>query len=146
VFASFARLEGHASFEAPAMNAFILIVPFALSLVHCRRVQTAIKEVRDHEATADALETFLLALSPSVTKRIPKSVTNLHARSSAYPTFSMSDDVETPKQETYKFEAEVSKVMDIIINSLYSDKDIFLRELVSNAADACDKKTVRSSR
>jgi len=35
---------------------------------------------------------------------------------------------------------QVSRVMDIIINSLYSDKDVFLRELVSNAADACDKK------
>jgi hypothetical protein len=35
---------------------------------------------------------------------------------------------------------QVSRVMDIIINSLYQDKDVFLRELVSNAADACDKR------
>ena len=40
----------------------------------------------------------------------------------------------------FRFQAEVGKVMDIIINSLYSDRDVFLRELVSNAADACDKK------
>ena len=41
---------------------------------------------------------------------------------------------------TALFVVEVGKVMDIITNSLCSDRDVFLRELVSNAFDACDKK------
>ena len=51
--------------------------------------------------------------------------------------FSTATDVA---KEEFKFESNVSRVMDIIINSLYSNKDVFIRELISNAADACDKK------
>lgn len=41
--------------------------------------------------------------------------------------------------EKIAFKAEVAKVLDIVIHSLYSNKEIFLRELISNGSDACDK-------
>ena len=42
-------------------------------------------------------------------------------------------------QETYSFQTEVGKLLDIVAHSLYSHKEIFLRELISNASDACDR-------
>lgn len=41
--------------------------------------------------------------------------------------------------ETLHFQAEVTKLLDIVVHALYSQKDVFLRELVSNASDACDR-------
>lgn len=46
---------------------------------------------------------------------------------------------ETKTTETMGFQAEVGRLLDIVANALYSEREIFLRELISNAADACDR-------
>lgn len=48
----------------------------------------------------------------------------------------------TPAQgsETREFSAEVGRLLDLVVHSLYSEREIFLRELVANAADATDRR------
>jgi molecular chaperone HtpG len=51
----------------------------------------------------------------------------------------MTTDAAEAKPESRAFEADVAKLLHMMVHSVYSDKDVFLRELISNAADACEK-------
>lgn len=50
-----------------------------------------------------------------------------------------ADEAPPSNAEHFAFQAEVSRMLDIVVNSLYQHKEVFLRELISNAADALDK-------
>ena len=51
---------------------------------------------------------------------------------------------QTAAPETLSFQAEVGRLLDIVAHSLYSDRRVFLRELISNASDACDRRRYES--
>src|SRR5205085_5004460 len=57
----------------------------------------------------------------------------------------MSDTtIEAEGGERHGFGAEVGRLLDLVVHSLYSDREIFLRELVANAADAIDRRRFES--
>merc|ERR1719384_1731866 len=63
---------------------------------------------------------------------------------SIVPVFTTEQEETIQGGESQEFQAEVNRLMEIIVNSLYKTRDIFLRELISNANDAIDKVRMQS--
>lgn len=106
--------------------------------------------IRFHKLALAAVFVAAVGISPSsivgnvgFVSALTEEETAAEASAAAAAAESLIKDSEpyTPPigSAAFEYEAEVHKMLDIVVNSLYTNKDVFLRELISNASDALDK-------
>lgn len=86
-------------------------------------------------------QVLLLCVTLGCILSFSSCASSLLVSGAAAPT---APEAPTGSTETHGYQAEVSKMLDILIHSLYTNKAIFLRELISNANDALDKARIKS--
>ncbi|PFH32903.1 putative heat shock protein 90 [Besnoitia besnoiti] len=85
--------------------------------------------------SADAAE----ASEPLTAEEAPRSLPVEESEKKPAALSAEEQEAVEKTQESHQYQAEVSRLMDIIINSLYAQREVFLRELISNAVDALEK-------
>lgn len=89
--------------------------------------------------TRTALAPILRSGRPEFALRVLSSSTNRHLTSRRLASSFLQRRSFSANVEQHEFKAETKKLLDIVARSLYTDKEVFIRELISNASDACEK-------